>query len=42
MADDLGYESLVCPGNTEVETPNINRLAASGNHDKLAAAYLVK
>jgi hypothetical protein len=42
LADDLGYGSLACYGNTEVETPNIDRLAASGNHDGLAAAYLLK
>jgi len=30
MADDLGYGSLGCYGNTEMKTPNIDRLAASG------------
>ena len=30
LADDLGYGSLACYGNTEVKTPNIDRLAASG------------
>lgn len=30
VADDLGYGSLGCYGNKEVETPNIDRLAASG------------
>lgn len=30
LADDLGYGSLGCYGNTEVRTPNIDRLAASG------------
>ena len=30
LADDLGYGSLGCYGNAEVETPNIDRLAASG------------
>jgi hypothetical protein len=30
LADDLGYGSLGCYGNTKVNTPNIDRLAASG------------
>ena len=30
LADDLGYGSLACYGNTEVRTPNLDRLAASG------------
>jgi len=30
LADDLGYGSLACYGSTEVKTPNIDRLAASG------------
>jgi arylsulfatase A-like enzyme len=30
MADDLGYGSLGCYGNTEVKTPHIDRLAAEG------------
>ncbi len=30
LADDLGYGSLACYGNTAVKTPNIDRLAASG------------
>ncbi|WP_091392891.1 arylsulfatase [Arachidicoccus rhizosphaerae] len=30
MADDLGYGSLGCYGQTKIKTPNIDRLAASG------------
>ena len=30
LADDLGYGSLGCYGNREVNTPNIDRLAAAG------------
>jgi arylsulfatase A len=30
MADDLGYGSLGCYGSKEVETPNIDRIAAGG------------
>ena len=30
LADDLGYGSLGCYGCSEVKTPNIDRLAASG------------
>jgi arylsulfatase A-like enzyme len=30
LADDLGYGSLGCFGNTEVRTPNLDRLAATG------------
>lgn len=30
MADDLGYGSLGCYGNKEINTPNIDRLAADG------------
>jgi arylsulfatase A len=30
MADDLGYGDLSCYGATEIHTPNIDRLAASG------------
>jgi len=30
MADDLGYGDLSCYGATELQTPNIDRLAASG------------
>jgi len=30
MADDLDYGSLGCYGSTEIRTPNIDRLAASG------------
>ena len=30
MADDLGYGDVSCYGATELETPNIDRLAAEG------------
>ncbi len=30
VADDLGYSDLSCYGNTRVQTPNIDKLAASG------------
>lgn len=30
MADDMGYECVGANGNTEYETPNLDRLAASG------------
>jgi arylsulfatase A-like enzyme len=30
LADDLGYGELGCYGQTKIETPNIDRLAASG------------
>ena len=30
MADDLGYGDVSCYGATDIETPNIDRLAASG------------
>ncbi len=30
LADDLGYTDLACYGSTYYETPNIDRLAASG------------
>ncbi|MFN9954839.1 MAG: sulfatase-like hydrolase/transferase, partial [bacterium] len=30
MADDLGYRSLGCYGNHDIDTPHIDRLAANG------------
>jgi arylsulfatase A-like enzyme len=30
MADDLGWMDLACQGNTRIETPNLDRLAAEG------------
>lgn len=30
MADDLGAQALACYGNTDCDTPNLDRLAASG------------
>src|SRR5690349_11930226 len=30
MADDLGYGDVSCNGATEIQTPNIDRLAAEG------------
>lgn len=30
MADDLGYEGLSCFGNTEIQTPHLDQLAAQG------------
>ena len=30
MADDLGYGDVSCYGATELDTPNIDRLAAEG------------
>ena len=36
LADDLGYGDLSCYGATELETPNIDRLAARGTLFKRA------
>ena len=30
MADDLGYESLSCNGSQSYQTPNLDKLAATG------------
>jgi arylsulfatase A-like enzyme len=30
MADDMGHWSLACAGNSDVHTPNLDRLAVSG------------
>lgn len=32
MADDMGYWSMGCAGNTEIQTPNLDRLAKAGMH----------
>ena len=37
IADDLGYGDLACFGHPEIETPNLDRLAASGL--KLTSCY---
>ena len=41
-ADDLGYGDLECYGAKNVQTPNVNRLAAEGIRFKNAHAVLLR